>query len=79
MAFYPGVITQAGSRAGSAISISGNDEVRISSAIGGGKMTSAEESMWDPFGIGVYALEALIILAIIYAMYVLPAVLKPMP
>ena len=40
-------------------------------------MTSAEENMWDPFGIGVYALEALIILAIIYAMYVLPAVLKP--
>ena len=42
-------------------------------------MTSAEENTWDPFRMGVYALEALVVLAIIYGMVVLPAFLKPMP
>ncbi len=41
-------------------------------------MTSAEESKWDPFNIGLYVIEVGIVGAIIYAMVVLPALLKPM-
>ncbi len=42
-------------------------------------MASAEENRMDPFNIGVYAIELGIIGAIVYAMVVLPALLKPMP
>jgi hypothetical protein len=41
-------------------------------------MTSAEENMWDPFNIGVYAIEVGLIGAILYALVALPALLKPM-
>jgi len=41
-------------------------------------MTSAEENKWDLFNIGLYVIELGIVGAIIYAMVVLPALLKPM-
>ena len=44
----------------------------------GNRMTSAEENMWDPFNIGVYAIEVGLIGAILYALVALPALLKPM-
>jgi hypothetical protein len=47
--------------------------------IEGERMASAEENRMDPFNIGVYAIELGIIGAIVYAMVVLPALLKPMP
>jgi hypothetical protein len=39
-------------------------------------MTS-EENKTDVFVIGIYAMEAIVIIAIIYAMVVLPSLLKP--
>jgi hypothetical protein len=40
-------------------------------------MTHAE-NMMDPFNIGLYAIEAGLVGAVIYAMAVLPAFFKPM-
>jgi hypothetical protein len=36
------------------------------------------ENMTDPFNIGLYAIEAGLVAAVIYAMAVLPALFKPM-
>jgi len=41
-------------------------------------MASAEENRWDPFNIGVYVIEAGLIVLILYALVALPALLKPM-
>lgn len=40
-------------------------------------MTSAEENKMDVFVIGIYAMEAIVIIAVIYAMVALPSLLKP--
>jgi hypothetical protein len=40
-------------------------------------MTSNEESQMDPFLIGTYAIEVLMVLAVLYAMWVLPSFLLP--
>ncbi len=42
-------------------------------------MTDTDENRMDPFNIGIYAIEAGMVGAILYAMAVLPATLKPVP
>jgi hypothetical protein len=62
---------------GSAKSCNGNLEHSFFSR--GDNMTHAEENMMDPFNIGVYAIEAGLVGAVIYGMMVLATLLKPMP
>lgn len=40
-------------------------------------MSSNEESKMDPFTIGTYAIEVLVVVAVLYAMWVLPSILLP--
>ena len=42
-------------------------------------MTHVDENKMDPFNIGVYAIEALLVGAVLYGMVALTELLKPMP
>ena len=43
-----------------------------------GKNMTHDENKMDPFNIGLYAIEAVLVGIVIYAMAVLPALFKPM-